>query len=97
MFHATSCSPFCWLRGQDQDELCGADGGEQYSDALGVGNRLEHWPEAVRPAHSLDATSCRTQFEVYPKLIGHDLTSSKTPLVEGTRGVALLGARLALS
>ncbi len=30
------------------------------SDALGVGNRLEHWPEAVRPAHSLDATSCRT-------------------------------------
>ncbi len=22
------------------------------SDALGVGNRLEHWPEAVRPAHS---------------------------------------------
>ena len=30
------------------------------SDALGVGNRLEHWPEAVLPAHSLDATSCRT-------------------------------------
>jgi hypothetical protein len=29
------------------------------SDALGVGNRPEHWPEAVRPAHSLDATSCR--------------------------------------
>ncbi len=30
------------------------------SDALGVGNRLEHWPEAVLPAYSLDATSCRT-------------------------------------
>ena len=30
------------------------------SDALRVGNRLEHWPEAVLPAHALDATSCRT-------------------------------------
>ena len=30
------------------------------SDALGVGDRFEHEPEAVQPAHSLNATSCRT-------------------------------------
>ena len=34
------------------------------SDALGVGNRPEHWPGAVRPAHSLEATSCRTRISV---------------------------------
>ena len=32
----------------------------QKKRGFGVGDRLEHWPEAVRPAHSLDATSCRT-------------------------------------
>ena len=46
------------------------------SDALGVGNRLEHWPEAVLPAHSLDATSCRT---------------SESPLISGIRHLVVSG------